>query len=612
MNLPAPPLRKKGRSSIEQVIEHLVNAAIADACARQLITLPTVWDAGDEPITVILVPSYEWTMPVAENFEARTAKVWTAPRKGKAQGDTDMALRLDPINVWVADAATAIPDAVTIVADRTLIIDGLTNHAIAKVITALTGEVTDIVEEDWRGLGLYAVANALAAAHSAQDCRARLQRYSQRAMHRSATASAPHREMPLAGAPAAWFEETRAIFTGIKAGTIEPGRLRNSLLWGSPGTGKSAIVRQLAHAAQVPLHVISIGQVFAETDGYLNTVVRAVRSFFDRLLAETGPAIGLIEEIDAVSTRDRRGGVNDQYWTTLITTILLSIDDLNARQSPILLAGCTNRPEDVDPAVRRPGRIGHLVEMTAPRSVAAVKAVLRYHLNTDLTDADLTEVAANLVGESHAGLADRVVAARNRASLEQRQVRLADLLPPGSTLTSIDLEHLRQVAIHEAAHAVVASVLGRSVQALHLRNLDTIAGLTWIKPPRAGQTLAERLDAVTIAMAGRAADWLISNRVCDGSATDLAHATRELAELHWASGLMDTPVVLSSRQLDALMVHDHELNRLIHKRLMDQADIAERLVTRHRDAIEHLADRLLENRSLDAEDLAPILQELRP
>jgi ATP-dependent Zn protease len=253
-----------------------------------------------------------------------------------------------------------------------------------------------------------------------------------------------------------------------------------------------------------------------------------------------------------------------------------------------------------------------MVQITAPQSVAAVEAVLRHHLDGELADAVLTNIAAELLGESHAALADLVTAARNRASFEQRDLDLNDLVPAGSSLTATDRLHLRHTAVHEAAHAVVATVLGRTVLEMHLRSREQITGITVVKPAVAGLTLAERLDAVAIALAGRTADRLINNRICDGSATDLATATRNLAELHWGSGLMDSPVVLSPRQLEALLINDHDLTRLIHKRIIDQADRAEQLIALHRDAIERLSGHLLERRSLYANDLVPLLESLRP
>ena len=612
MNAAGLPIRASEPPSIEDILEVLVRAALQEACTNQNITLPLVWDHSDEPTTIVLVPSVEWLSPTGFVFEACNAKVLTCTKasRGASAEETETVRKLAQVGVWVANAPEAIPPLVTIVADRTITVPGLTSRAIVEVIAALTGETAELADSDWAGLGLFAIAAALANCSSAQACRLRLIRFSQRAVPAADTGLSV-RALPLDGAAKDWFEETRAIMLAVQSGTLDPNRIRHSLLAGAPGVGKSTLVRQLAQDTAVSLEVISVAEIFATSDGYLNTVTRAIRSFFERLQAQPGPVIGLIEELDAINTRQGGRGSSDQYWSTLISAFLLAIDDLTARRTPVMLIGCTNRPQDIDPALTRPGRIGRLVEISAPRSVAAVEAVLRHHLDGDLTDAPLRELAADCLGQSHASLADCVTAARNRASLNQRDLHLDDLTPPGPTLSATDRMHLRTTAIHEAGHAVVAVLLGRIVQEMHLRVADQISGVTILKAHRAGVTLEERLNDIAIATAGRVADRLISKRVSTGSAVDLARATQSLAELIWGSGLLDSPVVLTQQQIESRLIYDHELNRLIHKRLMDQADRADHLVADHIDTIQRLADLLLERRSLYADDLAPLLEGLR-
>jgi cell division protease FtsH len=612
MSAASLPTQASEPPTIENIVELLVKAALEEACTSQNISLPLVWDQADEPTTIVLVPSIEWMMPIASVFEAHNAKVLTCtkPPQGTSAEETDTVRKLAQVGAWIANAPEALPPLVTVVADRTITIARPSSRAIVEVIAALTGETVELADSDWAGLGLFAIAAALVPYGSAQACRLRLMRFSQRALPATAV-GASVRALPLDGAARDWFEETRAIVLAVQAGALDPNRFRHSLLAGAPGVGKSALVRKLARDTAIPLEVISVAEIFATSDGYLDTVTRAVCDFFKRLQAQPGPVIGLIEELDAINTRGGSGRDN-QYWSTLISAVLLAIDDLTAKRAPVMLIGCTNRPQDIDPALTRPGRIGRLIEITAPRSITAVEAVLRHHLAGDLAEESLKDLAADCLGQSHASLADCVTAARNRASLNQRGLDLDDLIPPGSPLSATDRMHLRTTAIHEAGRAVVAVLLGRIVQEMHLRVADQISGVTILKAHRAGVTLEERLNDIAIATAGRVADGLISKRVCTGSAGDLAGATQSLAELFWGSGLLDSPVVLTQKQIESKLIYDPELNRLIHKRLIDQVGRADRLVAGHIDIIQSLAGLLLERRSLYADDLAPLLAGLQP
>ena len=406
---------------------------------------------------------------------------------------------------------------------------------------------------------------------------------------------------------------------------------RGVLMAGPPGTGKTLLARAVAGEAHVPFLSVS-GSGFVEM--FVGVGAARVRDLFEQA-RDRGPAIVFIDEIDALGARRDAGGFagSDEREQTL-NQLLAEMDGFEDAGGVVVLAA-TNRPDALDPALRRPGRFDREVVVPLPGRAERAAILASHARGKNLgPDADLDQVAAATPGFSGADLASLVNeaavtavrggrttvtaadfdGARDRVLLGTRR---ASPLAPGELAT---------VAVHEAGHALVATLSPHAdpVSRVTVLGAGQALGLTETLPADDRRLYGERYlaDTLAVRLGGRAAERLICGEASTGAADDLASATALATQMVREFGLSEAigPVSYSGPPAGypalAQRGYSEHTQWLVDQEvaaLLTKAESRARdLLTSHRQALAQLTAALLEQETVTGDQVRALAQAASP
>jgi len=404
------------------------------------------------------------------------------------------------------------------------------------------------------------------------------------------------------------------------------------LLVGPPGTGKTLFARAVAGEAGVGFLSVT-GSDFMEM--FVGVGASRVRDLFQQA-RKMGKAIIFIDEIDSIGRKRGAGlgGGHDEREQTL-NQMLAEMDGFETTEGIVILAA-TNRPDILDPALLRPGRFDRQIIVPLPEFEERL-AILKVHSRDKRmgADVDLDTMAKATPGMSGADLANLVNEAalfavrRGSAHIERIDFENArDRVVMGARRESMVLsaEEKRATAIHEGGHAVLATVLQHS-DPLHKVTIlprGMALGVTWTLPEERHTYSREFFeDLICKAMGGRVAEKIVFGHLNSGAANDLEQATSIARRMVREWGMSDKvgPMAWNGQQQvflgEDLMTSgreysdstakllDDEISRILH----EQEQRAHELLTKHRKGLELVAEKLLEEETIDGAAVGRLVQE---
>lgn len=403
------------------------------------------------------------------------------------------------------------------------------------------------------------------------------------------------------------------------------------LMVGPPGTGKTLLAKAVAGEADVPFFSIS-GSDFVEM--FVGTGASRVRDMF-RTAQKNAPCILFIDEIDAVG-RQRgagMGGGNDEREQTL-NQLLVEMDGMSDNNGIVVIAA-TNRPDVLDPALRRSGRFDRNITVALP-DVKGREEILKVHAqNKHLAPTiSLKNLAQRTPGFSGADLANvlnegAILAVRNQENvitqedLDEAIDRV--MMGPAKKSKKYTEQDKWLVSYHEAGHAVIGLILKDAdiVQKVTIIPRGEAGGYNLMTPKEEKyfHRRSELIAQITGLLGGRTAEELVFGEISAGAVNDIEKLTsiaKNMVRVYGMSSL--GPIQYANPEGNVFLGRDYtkgsdysagvasEIDREV-RAIVDSCHAnCKRILTENRALLDLIAHNLFDHETLTSEEIMNLRQ----
>ena len=400
---------------------------------------------------------------------------------------------------------------------------------------------------------------------------------------------------------------------------------KGALLYGPPGTGKTMLARAIAKEAGVSF-ISASGSDFNEV--FVGVGAARVRSLWD-LASNNAPCILFIDEIDCLGKRRKGGDGASQDHNQTLNALLQKMDGLN-KANGIMVIGATNRKDDLDPALLRPGRFDRHYFVGPPDSKKDRDEVVEIYLkNKKLADEVTLEKASKLmVGLTGAEIEAALNEAVYISLQEQRKgvIKLSDIDEAVMNLRcgGVKKEHtssrdLEVTALHEAGHTIVSLLLGYEINKVSIVPYSSgLGGVTIRDTDKTGdiklKLLSEFKNDIKILLAGMVAEELKYGEHTFGCCNDLEKATELIHQMVTRFGLNQDKL----SNLNVLIEQGvkfglpDEITDICNKYLSELTEEVKEILGDNKERLCKLSDMLLRDKTLVCVTLEQIDKETKP
>lgn len=386
------------------------------------------------------------------------------------------------------------------------------------------------------------------------------------------------------------------------------------LLYGPPGTGKTLLAKAVAGEAGVKFKAVS-GSDFDEK--YVGVGASKMRKLFDDA-KNNAPCIIFIDEIDSMG--GRRHSKQNSYDRQTLNTLLSEMDGFNGSGGVVVIAA-TNRIEDLDPALTRPGRFDNHFAVSLPATAKERKIIINLYAGNKkfADDVDMESFAKETMGSSPATIKTvlneaAIIATRKNKGIITREIldeAWMKQLMEGHLKKNGEKDNVELVAWHEAGHALAGLLMGQDLtKASIIPSTSGAGGATFITPRKLGLfTVKELREQVVMLYSGRNAEAILAERngevmgVTTGASNDIEKATGIIKKMITEYGMNENFGLLNLEELEIkpdviareAVSLSKELSSESYKLMMDNAG-----------TLKKIAEALIEKETLTGEEIRKI------
>ena len=389
------------------------------------------------------------------------------------------------------------------------------------------------------------------------------------------------------------------------------------LLYGPPGTGKTLLAKAVAGEAGVKFKAVS-GSDFDEK--YVGVGASKMRKLFDEA-KDNAPCIIFIDEIDSMG--GRRHSKQSNYDRQTLNTLLSEMDGFDGSGGVVVIAA-TNRIEDLDPALTRPGRFDNHFAVNLPATAKERKIIIElYAKNKKFSDdVNMENFAKETMGSSPATIKTvlneaAIIAARKNEGIITREIldeAWMKQLMEGHLKKNGEKDNVELVAWHEAGHALAGLMMGQDLTKVSIiPSTSGAGGATFITPKKLGLfTVDELREQVIMLYSGRNAEQILSeqkgikNGITTGASNDIEKATDIIKKMITEYGMNEEFGLLN---LEGLDVKSEIITKEAVKLSKELKEVSYNLLVSNIEKLKMIAEKLIEKETLTGEEVKNIAGE---